>query len=98
MRDVDDAHTVIAQLADEREQAIGLLHRQARGRLVHDDEPRIERERLRDFDELLLRDGKAIEWRGRGHGHAEALEVNFRVSVNLLPIDEAQLRTGFTTE
>ena len=39
---------------DDVEQPLRLGERQARGRLVHDDQPRLERQRLGDLDQLLL--------------------------------------------
>ena len=55
VRDEDDDDAVGLQLGDHLEQLVGLGERQARGRLVHDDEARVERQRLGDLDHLLLR-------------------------------------------
>ena len=44
------------QLGDDLQQPLGLGQRQARGRLVHDDQAGVERQRLGDLDHLALRD------------------------------------------
>ena len=62
VRDVDDGHAALAQIRDDLVQPGRLGQRQARRRLVHDEHARVERERFRDLDELLLRD------RQRGDG------------------------------
>ena len=42
------------QVGDDLHQALGLGEGQARGRLVHDHEARIERQRLDDLEQLPL--------------------------------------------
>ena len=53
------------------EQPLGLGDGQARGRLVHDDEPALERQRLGDLDELALRDRQPRHRRRRREVHPE---------------------------
>ena len=54
VRDEDDADAVGLERRDDVEQLVGLGERQARGRLVEDDQPRLDRQRLGDLDHLLL--------------------------------------------
>ena len=56
VRDVDDAHALRAQVLDDRRAAARSRRGQRAGRLVHDDDARVERQRLGDLDHLLLRD------------------------------------------
>ena len=53
--DGDDADPLPSEVADDVEQSRGLVTGERRGRLVHHDDPGIERKRLGDLDELLLR-------------------------------------------
>ena len=43
------------QVADDLEQPLDFMRSERRARLIHDDDARLEGERLGDFDELLLR-------------------------------------------
>ncbi len=54
VRDVDDRHPAGRQPLDQALEAGGLRRRQRGGRLVHDDEPRFEREGAGDGHELPL--------------------------------------------
>src|ERR1044072_9492897 len=63
VRDVDDGHAVLAQVLHDFEQPLGLRERERRGRLIHDENARVQRERFRYLDHLLLRDGESCERR-----------------------------------
>ena len=66
MRYVNDADALCLQPSNEREKVFDFRFRQRRGRLVHDQNPRIvERQRLGDFDHLLLGDGECAHARAR---------------------------------
>ena len=54
--DEDDAVALGGEAAQDREDLLGLLGRQDRGRLVEDEDPRIAIERLEDLDPLLPAD------------------------------------------
>ena len=90
--DVDDADALLAQFADELEQALGLGEREAGRRLVHDDDAGVERKRLGDLDHLLLGEGKLVEPRAAGDVEAEPLEQRFGVGVDLLAVDQLERR------
>ena len=68
------AAPVGAQALDDAEQPLDLDRRERRGRLVHDDHLRVERQRLADLDDLLLGDREPAGDPGRIEPHAEALE------------------------
>jgi len=53
---MDDADSLIAQLADSAKQLVDLRLGQRRGRLIHDQHLGVERERLGDLHHLLLGD------------------------------------------
>ena len=58
---VDDAGAVLAEPGDDGEEPLDLALAQRRGRLVHDQDPRVGADGLGDLDDLLL-------------GHAERLD------------------------
>ena len=66
------------QVGDDPQQAVGLGQGQARGRLVHDDQPRVERQRLGDLDQLPLRERQLGDRRVRAEIDAEAVEQRLR--------------------
>ena len=52
--DVDDRDPRRRQLTDDPEEHLDLVAREGRRRLVHDQDPRLARQRSRDLDHLLL--------------------------------------------
>ena len=56
--DVEDRAAARRELAQGLEQLLDFLRRQHRGRLVHDQEPRIEQQRAHDLDALALADAQ----------------------------------------
>ena len=90
VRDVDDADPQGTQLADDRQETVGLREREARGRLVHDDEPRLERQGLGDLDHLALGDREVGDRRRRAEVDAEALEERSDHGVETCPVDQPQ--------
>ena len=60
VRDEQDAGSAVAQAAGDGEEAVDLDARERRGRLVHDEHLRVERDRLRDLDDLLVGDREAL--------------------------------------
>ena len=63
--DEQDRDAAVAQPADDAEQPLDLVGGQRRGRLVEDQDARLDRERLRDLDELLVGHRQAAD-RGAG--------------------------------
>ena len=64
--DVDDADAALAQQADDAEQAHDVRLGQRRGRLVHDQDAGVLRERLGDLDPLPVADRERADQRARG--------------------------------
>ena len=62
------------ELPDDAEEPRALGRGQRRGRLVHDQDPRLERQRLGDLDELLLADAQPRDPRLRVELDAEPVE------------------------
>ena len=66
--DEDDRAALGLELRDDAEEVVDLVGRQRRGRLVHDDDLRLVRERAGDLDQVLLRDGEALQLKSGGIG------------------------------
>ena len=64
VRDVEDRAAARGEFPQGLEQLLDLLRRQHRGRLVHDQEPRIEEQRAHDLDPLALADAERRDDRG----------------------------------
>ena len=58
MGDVDDAHPLVAQLADDAEEFLDFRLGERRRRLIHDEHLGVEGERLGDLDHLLFGNGQ----------------------------------------
>src|SRR2546427_158536 len=58
MRDEEDRHAFAAKGLDDPEEAEHFMGRERSGRLVHDEDANAKRERLRDLDGLLCRNGE----------------------------------------
>ena len=65
VRDVDDRLAALAQLVDHPVEVGHLDLGDRRGRLVHDDDPRVKADRLGDLDHLGLSDREAAHLGGR---------------------------------
>ena len=72
---------VLAELADDPEQLGNLGLGEGRGRLVHDQHSRVERERLGDLDHLLLGHGKVADPAPRVHPQVRATRTGPRARV-----------------
>ncbi len=90
MGDEDDADAVGLETGDDSHQAVGLGQRQARGRLVHDDETRIERQCLHDLDQLALRQRQIGKRCIRREIGAKALEQRTRLRIERLAVDQPE--------
>jgi hypothetical protein len=90
VRDVDDRDAAPAKVRDHAMQPRRLSRGEARRRLVHDEQPRVERQRLRDFHELLLRDRQRGHGRVRRHVQVEPLQVRADGIVQAFPVDQPQ--------
>ena len=61
MRDIDDADALGFQIGDEAEQHFDLVRRQGGGRFIQDQDTGVVRQRLGDFDDLLLADAQLVQ-------------------------------------
>ena len=61
-----------------------------RRRLVHDDDLRLVRQRAGDLDQVLLRDGQALQLEVGRDGGIDALQQCGRRFAHLSPVDEAR--------
>ena len=76
-----------AQGLDDVEQPLDLDRGQRGGRLVHDQHPRVERQRLGDLDDLLVGDRQPAGGAGRVQGDAETGEDRAGVALHRPPVD-----------
>ena len=63
--DVDDGDAAGLEVADDLEQHLDLGGAEGRGRLVHDQDARLDRQRAGDLDDLLLAEAQVLD---RRHG------------------------------
>ena len=87
--DVDEADAFGFQTADLLEQALGFLAPERRGRLVEDQEARIQGQRLGDFDLLLGGDPEMAHLGGGGDVEPQAMQLLGRAPVHEVAIDAA---------
>ena len=73
VRDVDDRRSAVAESADDLEQLLRLVAGQRRGRLVHDDQLRVARERPQDLDLLLVGDAERPDEASPGESRSRAV-------------------------
>ena len=88
--DVDDRHAFGAQSLHEIKQASRVDAIERGGRLVHDENARVDRERFCDLDDLLLRDRKVARRRLRRDGGAEPAEQPARLVAHPPPVDKCR--------
>ena len=87
--DVDDAHALGGEAADDAEERLDLLPVEDRRRLVHDQQADLAGEGAGDRDDLLGRRPQGLDLRPRRDpGVAEALEQGERVLVHLLEVEQ----------
>ena len=97
VRDVDDRHPLGAELAHEIEQAGRIDPVESRGRLVHDEDSGVDRQRLGDFDNLLVGDRKVRGQRIGRDRRAEPPQEAAGLIVHGPPVEDAETG-GFDAE
>ena len=90
MRHVDNGHAAPLEAIDGLEEPVDLVRRQRRRRLVHDDQPGLERQRLRDLDHLLLRDSEVLDHRFGIDVQVQRREHVARLADQLSAIDDGE--------
>ena len=88
MGDENDADAATLEFAHDPEQPLRLALRQSRGGLIHDDQPRLHRQRTRDLDHLLLGDGQIADELVRRQIEAEPAAEFLGRTARGGPIDE----------
>src|SRR5829696_3491891 len=96
--DVDHADPLLAQLPDHVEERLHLPRLQRRGRLVHDDRPRVHRDGPGDRDHLLNTEAEGAQVSGDVRANAVAFQDLGRVPVHAGLIDQAQRAAGLAPE
>ena len=86
---VNDADPLRAQIVNDLEKPLALSLREAGSRLVHDDDPRVDRQCLGDLHQLLMADREVPHEGVGGEIQPNALEVAGGLGVDLSAIDEA---------
>ncbi|CAK7023950.1 MAG: hypothetical protein DELT_03327 [Desulfovibrio sp.] len=89
VRDVNDTRPALLQLFDFFKQPFHLFGGDCRGRLVHDDDIRVEGYRFQDFNHLDIRNIQAAQLRIRRVGKPFLLKELHRFFAYRLPVDRA---------
>ena len=84
------ATRLLAQLPHDREEPVDLSRREGRRRLVHHQHLGVDRQRLRDLDQLLIGDGERADRCFDVDLDAETLQQRLDFTVHLRPIDPAE--------
>ena len=92
VRDEENRAIVFFQLLDDDEEIADLARRQRGGRLVHDDDARVMRQRAGDLDQMLLRDAEGPQQRAGVEIGLEAFEQVARANLHLAPVDAPAAR------
>ncbi|GAB3981986.1 hypothetical protein GCM10027615_63730 [Plantactinospora veratri] len=89
VRDVQQADAPLLEPAYQAVQQLDLVVGQRRGGLVHDEQPRVEGQRLGDLDDLLLRDAEMSHpGVGRQGGLPDRAEQSAGAAEHLPAVDE----------
>ena len=93
------ATPLLLQSRDHREQQFGLAVGQRRGWLVHHQNAGVLRQRLGDFDHLLLGDAEAVHRDARIDIEPDHVENAFGFGINSATVNQSrQPRRGFAAE
>ena len=90
--DEDHRHAVRFQLADDAEKGLGLLAREGRCGLIHDDDLGVDAHRLDDLHHLLLRHGQRAHQPARVDLQIEFVKERLRVPGHLAPLHKPVLQ------
>ena len=83
-------HARVLEVADHAQEPVGLGEREARGRLVEDQEAGLERQRLGDLDQLHLRQGQEGHRRVGGEVGPEPVQDRAHLGPQRRPVDQPQ--------
>ena len=88
MADKQDGHALPLQIADKPEQLLDLMGGERRGRLVHDQDANVQRDRFGDFDRLLSGQRQSARRISHVQRDAEFGEDRFGLAKHLSPVDD----------
>ena len=94
--DEDERAALVAQAAGDREEPVDLDPAERRGRLVHDQQARVERDGLGDLDDLLVGDRESPSGTARVDPDAETGEERLGLGVHRRPVDAAAAAVRLT--
>ena len=92
--DVDDPDAPCAKIANDREQSVGFVLREGRGRLVHEDDPGIADQGARDLDHLGAGGRQGPHRRSNVDVEAKLGEDGARLFAHGGPVEGAEPRAG----
>ncbi len=84
----DERHASPAQVSEDAEQVTDLVRRDGRGGFVHEEDSRLQRQRLGDLDELHLRHAQLVDRRRRRRVETDHLDPRFRQSIDRGAVDQ----------
>ena len=87
VRNVEDRDALAPQAPDRLEERLGLVERDRGGRLVEEQDARVQRQGAGDFDQLLLCRAEALDTVGRPDVETDPLHVRPRLAVDPFPGD-----------
>src|SRR5437879_12862428 len=89
LTDEQDRHALLLQRLDDLEEPDGLLPRDRRRRLVHDENTGTKREGLDDLDRLTLGDAEHLDGQADIDVYSEAEQKLARLAPHRHPVDPA---------
>ncbi len=92
VRNVDDGHAALLQVADDAEEPLRLTVGQRGGRLVHDEQVGLAAERLGDFDALALGEAPVAHPGQRVQAHSEPRQQARRFALHRRAIQPSPAR------
>src|SRR5829696_6090427 len=95
---VDDPNVLVSQLPDHAEERLDFPRLERGGRLVHDDNPGVERDRPGYRDHLLGPEPQGVQRRGHVGVEAVTRQDLGRLPVHFLCVEQAEPRAGFAPE
>src|SRR5215831_10823450 len=90
VRDVDQAESALGEPTEQFEEQFDLMRFERRRGLVQDEQLRLDRQRLRDLDDLAFGQAEVFDRRVGRYLQLELIEQFLRSRVQLAPIDQAE--------
>src|SRR5579875_497458 len=84
--DEENSNTTLAQTAHDSKERLNLVRRKRRRWLIHNQNPRLERQRLRNLHHLLIGNREALHRRIDIHAHTQRVKETLNLLVHALPV------------